>query len=184
MDIVVYCGSRKGRKEVYEQAAYALGLWMAQQGHRLVYGGGKVGLMGAIADGVSQGQGQALRIIPHFLLKIEGHHPDLTTLEIVDSMSERKNRMIEEGDVAIALPGGIGTLEEIVEVISWIKVGQLWQKALFYNVANYYQPLRQFFQHMVEEGFLDRDAFERIRFVDRFEDLQAILMDEARLMRA
>lgn len=155
MNIVVYCGASAGVDSTYMKEAKNLGKWIAKNNYRLVYGGGKVGLMGAVADEVLAHGGEVIGIIPSFLVDREISHPDLTQLDVVDSMSERKNRMIELGDCYIALPGGPGTLEEIAEVISWGRIGQNLNPSILYNVNGYYDHLEAFFNNMVENGFLD-----------------------------
>ena len=113
MNITVYCGASLGNDSTYQAAAKKLGKWIADGQHTLVYGGGKLGLMGVVADTVLAHQGKVIGIIPQFLQDREVAHPNLTKTVIVESMSERKNKMIELGDAYIALPGGPGTLEEI-----------------------------------------------------------------------
>lgn len=153
MNISVYCGASLGNKDLYEEAARTLGKWIAENGHTLVYGGGKAGLMGLIADEVLLHNGKVIGIIPTFLMDRELSHPNLTRLEVVHSMSERKNKMIELGNCYIALPGGPGTLEEISEVISWARIGQHHNPCILFNVGGYYDKLKDFYNDMVTNGF-------------------------------
>ncbi len=155
MNISVYCGASLGNKDLYEEAARTLGKWIAENGHTLVYGGGKAGLMGLIADEVLLHNGKVIGIIPTFLMDRELSHPNLTRLEVVHSMSERKNKMIELGNCYIALPGGPGTLEEISEVISWARIGQHHNPCILFNVGGYYDKLKDFYNDMVTNGFFN-----------------------------
>ena len=171
MNISVYCGASVGNNELYIDAAKSLGKWIAENGHTLVFGGGKAGLMGAIADEVLKHNGKAIGIIPTFLEERELSHPNLTRLEIVNSMSERKNRMIELGNCYIALPGGPGTLEEITEVISWARIGQHQNPCILLNVDGYYDKLKGFYADMVTNGFLKESDHRGMLFADSIEEL-------------
>lgn len=177
MNICVYCGASLGNKEIYKKAAKALGKWIADNGHTLVYGGGKAGLMGIIADEVLQHKGEVIGIIPTFLVDRELSHPNLTRLEIVNSMSERKNRMIELGDCYIALPGGPGTLEEISEVISWARIGQHQNPCILFNVAGYYDKLKEFFNDMVMNEFLTASDQKAMLFTDSLDEMEQYIKD-------
>ena len=119
MNVTVYCGATTGNNPEYEKNAVELGKWIAENNHTLVYGGGKAGLMGIIADTVLQLGGEAIGVIPTFLKDRELAHTYLNELIVVNTMSERKDKMFSLGDIYIALPGGAGTLEEITDVISW-----------------------------------------------------------------
>lgn len=175
LKITVYCGAYKGDSPIYEEKAKELGSWMADQGHTLVCGGGSVGLMGAVANAVIEGGGEAIGVIPEFLQDRELGHTGISQLEIVSTMTDRKMRMINLGDAFIALPGGLGTLEEIFEVTSWIKLGQVTKPALFYNIAGYYDSLEPLFDHMVAEGFLDQEPREDLVFVKGLERIKEIV---------
>ena len=160
MNVTVYCGSSMGSDPDYKKAAEALGLWIAGNGHTLVYGGGNIGLMG---------------IIPDFLLHCEQGHEGLHTLEVVHSMSTRKSRMIELGDAFIAMPGGIGTLEEITEVLTLKRLGRTEKRAFLYNINGYYEPLRSTFRQMVEKEFLPEEEMELFEFVANVDELDEAL---------
>ncbi len=175
MRITVYCGSSMGKDPVYAEAAKALGKWICDHGHDMVYGGGNVGLMTITADTVLAGGRSVTGVIPDFLLKYEEGHEGSYSLEVVGSMSERKNRMIELGDAYLALPGGIGTLEEIAEAISLQKLGRHEKPCIFLNVSGFYDPQREMLRRMVEEGFLRKEDLDRICFADRVDDLDRIL---------
>ena len=119
MNIIVYCGASKGNQEEYENSAIQLGEWIAKNNHTLIFGGGNAGLMGTLANTVIHNNGKTIGVMPTFLQQRELAHDKLDELIIVESMSERKEIILEKGDVCIALPGGPGTLEEITEVVSW-----------------------------------------------------------------
>ena len=172
MNISVYCGASLGNNEIYVEAAKSLGKWIANNGHTLIYGGGKAGLMGVIADEVLLHNGEVIGIIPTFLADRELSHPNLTRLEIVNTMSERKNRMIDLGDCYIALPGGPGTLEEISEVISWARIGQHQNPCILLNIGGYYDKLRAFFEDMVDNGFLTKADKKAMFFTDSFNEIE------------
>lgn len=151
----VFCGSNLGNQPVYELAAEAMGQALVSRGLGLVYGGGRVGLMGTVADAVLAAGGQVIGVIPDFLATKEIAHQGLTKLHIVGSMHERKALMASLSDGFIALPGGYGTLEEFCEVLTWGQLG-LHQKPLaLLNIGGYYNPLLAFFDHALAEGFLN-----------------------------
>lgn len=152
--VCVFCGSRMGSKPEYRQAAQALGKALAEKGLELVYGGGKIGLMGTVADACMAAGGTAVGVIPRFMLDWEVGHPDLTRLEIVDSMHARKARMAELADGFIALPGGLGTFEELFEILTWAQLGFHGKPVGLLDVAGYYEPLRLMVDSGVREGFM------------------------------
>ncbi|WP_045738733.1 TIGR00730 family Rossman fold protein [Xanthomonas sp. MUS 060] len=152
--ICVYCGANSGNKPAYVEHATALGTRIAQQGLRLIYGGGNVGLMGTIANAALAAGGAVTGVIPQQLADWEVAHHGLSALEIVGSMHERKSRMFELSDGFVALPGGFGTMEEIFEMLTWrqLRIGH--KPCAFLDVENFYAPLIGMIDHMVEEGFL------------------------------
>lgn len=137
-----FCGASTGENPVYSEKTVALAQWMAQNKHSLVYGGGKVGLMGVMADTVIANGGYTTGVIPTFLRDREIAHENLSELIIVNNMPERKAKMMLLGDAFIALPGGPGTLEEISEVISWSRIGQNDNPCILYNVNGYFNDLK------------------------------------------
>lgn len=175
MNITVYCGASPGKDTIYRESAIKLGEWIAQNDNTLVYGGGKAGLMGLLADSVIDKNGKVFGIIPDFLVERELAHTKLTNIEIVSNMSERKNKMIALGDVFIALPGGPGTLEEICEVISWARIGQNLKPCILINTNNYYEPLKLMYEKMIEEGFLSEDFREKILFSDDLLEIDSFI---------
>lgn len=152
--ICVYCGSNAGAKPVYVQRATELGQRLAAEGLRLVYGGGKVGLMGAVADAVLAAGGEVVGVIPQQLVDWEVAHRGLTQLEIVGSMHERKARMFDLADGFITLPGGFGTMEEIFEMLTWRQLGIGNKPCAFLDIEGFYQPLIAMIDRMVEQRFL------------------------------
>jgi len=175
LNVSVYCGASLGNNDLYAEAAKLLGKWIAENGHTLVYGGGKAGLMGVIADEVLLNNGEVIGIIPTFLVDRELSHPNLTRLEVVHSMSERKNKMIELGNCYIALPGGPGTLEEISEVISWARIGQHKNPCVLFNVGGYYDKLKEFYDAMVTNGFLIEADKKAMLFSNSFIEIEQFI---------
>ena len=152
--ICVFSGSKSGANFGYADAARRLGSELVKRGHDLVYGGGNVGLMGVIADAVLELHGHVTGVIPDALVSKEVAHEGLSDLRIVRSMHERKALMAELSDGFIAMPGGIGTMEEFFEVLSWAQLGIHNKPCGLLNVSGYYQPLIQFLDHAVQHGFL------------------------------
>lgn len=151
--ICVFCGASEGNSPAYASLAANLGQTIAERGLRLVYGGGKAGLMGILAHHVLQAGGEVLGIMPESLVNKERAHQGLTELQIVPDMRERKARMEALSDGFIALPGGFGTLEEIIEIISWAQIGLHHKPFGLLNVQDYYTPLLAWFDNMVTAGF-------------------------------
>ena len=152
--IGVFCGANPGKGELYMQAAAALGALMAEQHIALVFGGGKVGLMGTIADAVLAGGGTAIGVIPQSLIDREVAHMGLTEQHVVQTMHERKALMASRSDAFIAMPGGFGTLDEINEIITWNQLGIIRKPVAFYNVNGYYNRFLEMIDHSVSEGFI------------------------------
>jgi uncharacterized protein (TIGR00730 family) len=153
--ICVYCGSRAGSKPEYAEMARVLGKLLAERGITLVYGGGNVGLMGVVADAVQSAGGHTIGVIPRLLVEKEVAHKGLGELIIVNDMHERKLKMATLSDAFIALPGGIGTLEELFETWTWLQLGFHGKPIGLLDAGNYYAHLLQFLDHMVAEGFLN-----------------------------
>lgn len=152
--VAVYCGSSFGSDPAFTDAARGLGALLADQGIDLVYGGGHVGLMGVVADAVLAGGGRATGVITHHLMGKEVGHHELTELIVVDSMHERKLAMSDRADAFIALPGGVGTLEELFEVLTWTQLGIHDKPVGLLDVADYYRPLLGFLDDSVAAGFV------------------------------
>jgi uncharacterized protein (TIGR00730 family) len=177
--LCVFCGASPGIREAYVKAARAFGTFLAEQKIRIVYGGGNVGLMGALADSAMAAGGEVIGVIPQSLMQHEVGHQGVTELRIVRSMHERKATMAELSDAFVALPGGIGTFEELFEIWTWAQLG-LHKKPLgLLDVAGYYDHLIALTEHAVTEGFLkpkhhaammmDTDAVRLLDRLRRFE---------------
>jgi uncharacterized protein (TIGR00730 family) len=163
--VCVYCGSNPGADPAYRAAAEATARVLAGRGIEIVYGGGAVGLMGALADTALRAGGRVTGVIPQALVDKEIGHRGLTELRVVGSMHERKMLMADLADAFIALPGGIGTLEEIIEVLTWAQLGLHRKPCALLDVAGFYAPLRAFLDHAVAEGFLN-DGHRGMLLVD------------------
>lgn len=152
--ICVFCGSSFGKDPAYKEAARSLGTTLANRDITLIYGGGHVGLMGVVSDATLEAGGEVIGVMPKSLVEREIAHTGLTKLHVVGSMHERKALMSEQADGFIALPGGNGTLEEFFEVLTWAQLGEHRKPCGLLNVAGYYDPLLDVFDHMVARGFL------------------------------
>ncbi len=150
--LAVYCGSRSGHAPEHGQVARALGRAMARRGVGLVYGAAQIGLMGTIADAVLAADGEVIGVIPEALMDAEVAHHQLTRLEVVADMHVRKARMIELADAMVALPGGLGTLEELFEALTWLQLRFHSKPCALLNVAGYYDHLLQFLDGAVADG--------------------------------
>jgi uncharacterized protein (TIGR00730 family) len=162
LSVAVYCGSRFGDRPAYEAAARSLGRSIAGSGGTVVYGGGRVGLMGALADAALAAGGQVVGVIPQALMDREVGHTKLTELHVVQTMHERKQLMAERADAFITLPGGIGTLEEIYEVWSWQQLGYHDKPVALLNVEGYYDALLKFMRVSHERGFVSTPQYNAL----------------------
>jgi len=169
--ICVYCGSNPGRVPDYREAARRLGQELAERGLGLVYGGASVGVMGAVADAILEGGGQAVGVIPHSLATKEVSHHGLDQLFVVDSMHERKAKMAELSDGFIALPGGWGTIEEIFEMLTWAQLGFHEKPCGLLNVSGYYDHLFAFLENAIREQFVKPEYRPMIMMDDDPESL-------------
>lgn len=175
--ICVFCGASTGTSAIYQEAAITMGQTLAANGVRLIYGGGAVGLMGVVADAAMAAGGEVIGIIPQCLKDSEVGHTGLTRLEIVDGMHARKARMAELSDAFIALPGGLGTLEELFEVWTWGQLGYHSKPLGLLDVNQFYGKLSHFLDHLVEEGFVKPQYRGMLQRSDSPEDLLQILND-------
>ncbi|NAW51547.1 TIGR00730 family Rossman fold protein [Elizabethkingia argentiflava] len=169
--ISVFCGSNSGTDNIYTERAYEIGKILAQQNIELVYGGAKVGLMVAIANGVIENKGKTIGVLPFFLQEVEIAHENLSELILVETMHQRKIKMSELSDGFIALPGGFGTLEEFFEVLTWAQLGLHKKNVAILNINGFYDPLLSFTQTMVNNGFLKPINQKQIIISDSIEDL-------------
>ncbi len=154
ISICVYCGSRPGELPAHADAARAVGHEIGRRGWRLVYGGGRAGLMGVVADAALAAGAAVVGVIPHSLMERELGHQTLTELHVVDTMHQRKTMMAERSDAFLALPGGIGTFEELFEVWTWRQLGYHDKPIGLLNVAGYYDALLGFLRHSETQGFM------------------------------
>lgn len=170
--LLVYCGSRFGADPEFLRAAETLGREAARRGWRIVYGGGKMGLMGASAGAARDAGGKVFGVIPEFLVSLEGIL-DGVDHKVVKTMHERKMLMFEECDAICALPGGIGTLEELVETLSWARLALHSKPIICININGYWEPFRTLMNHLVESGFAAAALLDDVVYVDRAEDVFA-----------
>ena len=166
MKIAVYCGSSAGERKTYRETAYALGAWMGENGHELIYGGSKTGLMGAVADGALDHGGRVTGVIPNVPQIESRRHPGLTSVIRTETVALRKSRMIELADAFVALPGGLGTLDEITEILSLRSLGLVSGPVVFFSVEGYYEPMKEVFGNLVRNGFGRREYFSRTVFAE------------------
>jgi len=171
--LCVYCGSNAGRSPAYAECAQVLGARLAQDGVRLVYGGGNVGLMGILANAVLDAGGEVTGVIPAQLVEWEVAHKNLTELVVVESMHQRKQRMFELADGFIALPGGFGTLDEMFEMLTWRQLGLGHKPCAFFDVDGFWQPLMDMLDRMVAERFLHPDQRHDLWHGDNIETMLA-----------
>ena len=169
--ICVFAGSAQGTKASYSKSAIDLGQEIAKRSYTMVYGGGSKGLMGVVADAVLEGGSSVTGVITEKLHDVEVGHKNLTSLEIVSSMHERKSRMAELSDAIISLPGGVGTWEEFFEALAWNQLGIYSKPIVLYNVDDYYSKLFEFTQFSVQEGFLPETTHEELFISKSLEEI-------------
>ena len=169
--ICIFCASGSGHDTIYVQEAKKAGIALAKQGFKVIYGGGKVGLMGAIADGAIEAGGEVVGIIPGFMTPHEIEHKGITELHVVESMHERKLMMHEMSDAVITLPGGFGTFEELFEILTWIQLGLYKKPVGILNVNGYYDHLEKQLDHMMEEGLLKEIHRPLLFFSDSLDEI-------------
>lgn len=177
--LCVYCGSRPGTDSRHAEAAREVGTQIGRRGWRLVYGGGRVGLMGLVADAALAAGAQVLGVIPESLVQREVGHAGLTQLEVVGTMHQRKQRMAEESDAFLALPGGIGTFEELFEVWTWRQLGYHDKPVGLLNSGGYYGRLLSFLEQGTEQGFMQPSQMALLEVSDRVETLLDALAKDA-----
>jgi len=173
--VCVYCGSSGRVDEIYRAAATRLGVILAKAGIELVYGGGRVGLMGLMADAALASGGHVIGVIPAHLHDQEVGHSGLSELLVVDNMHERKRRMFELSDAFVVLPGGLGTLDETLEIITWKQLGLHDKPVVLVDVAEYWMPLLELTEHVVASGFAPRKSLGLYRVVPRVDDVLGAL---------
>ncbi|MFJ7738805.1 TIGR00730 family Rossman fold protein [Lysinibacillus sp. NPDC097287] len=175
MRVAVYCGSGMGKNPIYAEKAMELGTVLAQHGHGVVYGGSKIGLMGKVADAVLTAGGKVVGVMPTHLQTHEIVHPSLTEIHFVESMHNRKAKMVDLSDAFIALPGGGGTMDEYFEVFTWAQIGLHEKPVILYNINGFYDLLLQHFDRMIEEGFIRANQKSLIRVATTAEEVLEII---------
>ncbi len=170
--ICVYCGSRPGKRPEFVETARAVGRWIGEQGGQLVYGGGRAGLMGEVADATLAAGGRVIGVIPRALVEREHAHQGCTELHVVETMHERKRLMAEHADAFIALPGGIGTFEELFETWTWRQLGYHNKPLGLLNQDGYYNDLLTFVRHSITSGFMDEFQWQ---LIDTDHDAESLL---------
>jgi uncharacterized protein (TIGR00730 family) len=180
--VCVYCGSSLGKSEVYQKAGLTLGRSIAEAGLRLVYGGGTKGIMGAVAEGALRAGGKVTGIIPRFLLNREATEAALGNLDdliVTENMHERKHKMFEQSDAFVALPGGIGTVEEIVEIMTWAQLGRHRKPIVFANIEGFWNPMLALLDHMRDAGFVHTSHLVQPLVVDSVDKIVPAILSEA-----
>ncbi len=175
MKITIFCGASAGHRPIYREKTLQLAQWMIAQGHCLVYGGEKGGLMEVLADTFTAAKAPTIGIIPEHFVEKGWAYPHLSEQIVVNDLSERKEKMMALGEAFIALPGGLGTLEEIVQVISWARIGLHEKPCIFYNVHQYFGHLSSLLDHMVSEGFLSQADRNLFLFTDELSAIADLL---------
>lgn len=169
--VCVYCGSAARVAEPYQATARRLGALLAEHGIDLVYGGGRMGLMGLVADAVMDGGGRVVGVIPDHIMALEVEHRGLSDLVVVGSMHERKQAMFDRSDAFVVLPGGLGTLDEMIEVLTWKQLALHDKPVILVDDAGYWQPLLALIDHMIDNGFARQQHRRLFRVVDSVEDV-------------
>lgn len=175
--LCVYCGSSANVNDKFKNAAKIMGQLMAENDIRLVYGGGKAGLMGIIADAVMDNGGEVIGIIPSHISDREIQHKSLTELHVVDTMHVRKQMMVDRSDAFLVLPGGVGTLDETCEIITWRQLGIHDKPIIIANIDNYWTPFLNMINHIADEGFMRQDDKKTMIVVDDVNDVLSALKD-------
>jgi uncharacterized protein (TIGR00730 family) len=179
--VCVFCGSAPGARPSYSRAAEEMGVALAKAGLTLVYGGGKLGLMGIVADAVLKAGGRVVGVIPRMLIERECAHPNLTSQHVVNTMHERKTLMADMSDAFVGLPGGMGTFDELVEIVTWAQLGLHAKPVILANIENYYAPMYAMLDNAVQEKFVTVESRSRWRNAESVPDVMRILEKEGLL---
>lgn len=171
MRICVYCASSQECDPHYHEVAFRLGTLLAEAGCTVVFGGGSVGSMGAVANGALSAGGEVIGIIPKFMADLEWGHAGLTRLELVEDMRERKHRLLTGSDAVIALPGGCGTLEELFEALTLKRLGLYFNPIILLNTRDFYTPLQSFMESVIDQRFMNSEHLAMWSLVDQPEDV-------------
>lgn len=175
MKITVFCGANPGNDPLYTQRAIELAEWMASRNHDLIFGGGNVGLMGAISNTLLEKGGRVIGVIPSFLIEHEPPSEHLSELRVVETMAQRKQMMLDEADAIIAMPGGPGTMEEITEAISDLKLGLNSSPCVLFNINGYFDDLKNMYDKMVTEGFFRQEDRDALLFSDSIVEIEGFI---------
>ena len=178
--VCVYCGSSPGNDDLYVKAGHALGRSIAQAGLELIYGGGGKGIMGAVADGALRAGGKVTGIIPRFLMTRESTQAALQRLDdliVTENMHQRKHAMFEKSDAFVALPGGIGTVEEIIEIMTWAQLGHHRKPIVFANIGGFWDPMLKLMRHMADAGFVHAAHLVQPIVIDEPDQIVPALID-------
>jgi uncharacterized protein (TIGR00730 family) len=173
--LCVYCGSSDRGRPAHHDAALRLGRIMAKADIRLVYGGGRIGMMGRIADAVMEGGGEVVGIIPQFLEQVEVGHSGVTRLIVTDNMHERKQKMAEMSDAFLIMPGGLGTLEETFEILTWKQLGLHQKPVVIADIGGYWRHLTDLIDHMIDESYAKPENRDLYQVIDNVEELLPVL---------
>ncbi|MBS7345566.1 MAG: TIGR00730 family Rossman fold protein [Caryophanon sp.] len=179
MNIAIYCGSQMGKNEAYKEAAIEIGRTLAAEGHTIVYGGSKIGLMGFMANAALDAGGHIIGVMPEHLQKRELAHEKLSELHIVDTMHTRKAKMIDLSEALLAMPGGCGTMDEYFEAFTWAQIGLHDKPVILYNVDGFYDALLLHFKRMMEEGFIRAEQHDLLHVVTTADELLTLLKQRA-----
>lgn len=169
--VCVYCGSSDGNEPRFLEAAERFGTLLARSGVELVYGGASIGVMGAVAKAVLAEGGRVTGVIPEFLTRVEVQLSDVSELIVTDSMHTRKRKMFERSNAFVALPGGIGTLEEVIEMLTWAQLGRHNRPIVIANLDGFWDPLIELFDHIIKAGFARSNIRRIYSVVDNVEDI-------------
>lgn len=175
--VTVYCASSSNIAEKYFNQAEALALIFVKEDVEVVYGGGSVGIMGKIADTIIKHKGRIKGIIPNFMRELEWQHPEVEDMHVVKDMHERKQMFFENIDAVVALPGGCGTFEELLEAITWKQLNIFHKPIIILNTDGYYDPLKMMLDRAIEEGFIRSEHARIWKFVHRAEDVIPAILD-------
>lgn len=176
--MAVFCGSSKGNKPTYCEEAKKIGELFFKHQWGLVYGGASVGVMGAIADSILNKKGEVWGVIPQSLVQWEVAHQGLQRLEVVDSMHQRKQRMYDLSDAFLAIPGGMGTLDELCEIVTWAQLRYHQKPIYIYNADGFFNHLWKHLEHCVQEGFLSQEHLKLLSVINSLEELENVLTKE------
>ena len=171
-NICVFCGASSGNDDKYIELAATVGELLGQSGHRMIYGGGKVGLMGAAADACLQSGGEVIGVIPKNLVSQEVAHFKVTLLHVVENMHERKKMMYDNSDAFLVLPGGMGTLDEMFEILTWAQLKLHNKPVYILNETGFFTHLIQYLQHASDEGFIRKEHLQLFKVLTKVEDVK------------